>query len=322
MDRVNIVSFTFELEPEANRILTDAGLQTRTIAAADRTSWTTADLLAAWNKAGGAEGMISGADLPLDRAFLLGAKGLKAISLNCAGYDHVDLRAAAEAGIKVCNVPRQNFDAVADFTWGMILSLMRRIVEGDRMIRAGHWCSGVEKGMAVCGKTLGIIGFGAIGQAVAKRAGGFDMTILSDSRKKDPELARRYGVTYVSTEELLAQSDIIVLSCPLIDATWHLINQKTLALVKPSAVLINPSRGPIIDTEALVDALQSGRLAGAALDVFETEPLYASPLFEMPQLVLTPHMGGLADREINRVACQSARNLADLLQGNPVNSQL
>ncbi|MBN1552076.1 NAD(P)-binding domain-containing protein, partial [bacterium] len=274
------------------------------------------------NDMGGAEGMISGADITLTEQFLSQARGLKYISLNCSGYDHIDLDAARANKIQVSNVQRMNYNAVADFTWGMILALMRRINEGDKSIRSGKWCDEVKMGIAVSEKKMGIIGLGSIGQAVARRAKGFDMTLISDSRKRDPKIAAKYDITYVSREDLLSSSDIIVLTCPLVEETRHMISHNEFKKMKSDAVLINPSRGGIIDTEALIWALQNGIIAGAALDVFETEPLYSSGLFDLPNVLLTPHMAGLADREISLVAQRAAVNMVDFLLGKKLNEQI
>lgn len=160
-------------------------------------------------------------------------------------------------------IPRQNFDAVADLAWGLILSVMRKIVEGDKNIRSGHWCDGVARGIAVSKKTLGIIGFGAIGQAVARRGTGFDMNIIYDNLVEEKEIGAKYNAEYVSRERIFKEADIIISTCPLTDETYHLINADSIALMKPTAVVINPSRGGVVDTQALYEALKNGRIAGA-----------------------------------------------------------
>jgi len=321
--KVLIVSFSFEQEEEAFQVLRDGGYEPVLLAEKDRAGFSEDDLAAYWK--GLPEkpaGIIMGADIALGEKFASQADGLKAISLNCAGYDHLDLAAFQKRNIIICNVPRQNFEAVADFAWGMIICVMRRIAEGDRAIRSGKWCKGVERGIAVSGKTIGIIGFGAIGQAVAKRAMGFDMRILVSSTSRKPELALKYNAIYVDRETLFKEADIIIPTCPHVPETHHIINKNSIALMKKSAVVVNPSRGGIIDTEALYNALKEGRIAGAALDVYEKEPLYESKLFELENVVLTPHMGGLADREIHNVAMQSAYNMISLLEGKPTGSEI
>lgn len=321
--KVLIISFSFEQEQEAFQVLRDAGLEPVLLAEKDRIGYTEKELLEYWESLEEKpSGILMGADIPLGENFAEHAQGLEAVSLNCAGADHLDIQAFEKKGIPVCNVPRQNFDAVADLIWGLILAVMRRIPEGDRNIRQGKWCDGVARGRAVSKKTLGIISFGAIGQAVAKRASGFDMKVLVSSTSEKPELAERYGVTYVDRETLFRESDIIVPACPLTSGTYHIINAETIQAMKKDAVVVNAARGGIIDTEALIEALKAHRIAGAALDVFEEEPLYESRLFELDNVVLTPHMGGLADREIHHVAMQSAYHMVSLLNHETTGTEL
>ncbi len=321
--KVLIVSFSFEQEKEAFEVLTQAGYEPLLLAEKDRKGFGEGDLIAYWESLPEKPvGILMGADINLGRKFLGTVQGLRGISLNCAGYDHLDLEAFREAGVPVCNVPKQNFDAVADFIWGQILCVMRRIVEGDKNIRQGKWCQGVERGYAVSRKRIGIIGFGAIGQAVAKRAGGFDMEILVSSTSEKPDLAEIYGAKYVSRKELFETADIIVPTCPHVAETHHIINQESLALMKPGSVIVNAARGGIVDTEALYQALKNKSIAGAALDVFEEEPLLESRLFNLDNVVLTPHMGGLADREIHHVAMQSAYHMVSILRGETTGTEL
>ncbi|MEG1012101.1 MAG: NAD(P)-dependent oxidoreductase [Ruthenibacterium sp.] len=316
-DKVLIVSFSFEQEPEAFEVLRTAGYDPLLWALEQRGEvCTEEDLICYWNKLPVApRGIVMGADVPLTERFLSSVKTKpEAVALNCAGYDHLDLEAFARYGVKVCNVPRQNFSAVADLAFGLILNLMRKISQGDRNIRAGNWAKGVERGIAVSQKTIGILGFGAVGQTTAKRAMGFEMKILAYDVRENAEVAKQYGATYVTLEELFMQSDIFVVCAAATEQTYHLVNANTLKKMKPSAVLINASRGTIVDTQALLEALKEGTIAGAGLDVYEEEPLLHSELFAMENTVLTPHMGGLADREIHNVAMQAARNMVCFLQ--------
>ncbi len=315
-NKVLVVSFSFEQEPEAFEQLRAAGLEPILWSQAQRgENCCEQNLIDYWNALPEAPaGILMGADVTLGASFFSAVKQPPvAVSLNCAGYDHLDLDAFEKAGVRVCNVPRQNFSAVADLAFGLILALMRKIPQGDRNIRAGRWAQGVERGMAVSQKTLGILGFGAVGQAVAKRGQGFEMDTIAYDVYPNEEAARALGVRFVSLEELFRQSDIFVVGAAATADTYHLVNEKTLATMKPTAVLINASRGSIVDSAALAKALEKGVIAGAGLDVYEEEPLYESPLFAMDNTVLTPHMGGLADREIYNVAMQSARNMAALL---------
>lgn len=322
-NKVLILSFSFEQEKEAFRVLEEAGLAPLLLAEKDRKGYTEAELLEYWNRLEEKPaGILMGADIPLGKVFASQAAGLKYISLNCAGSDHLELAAFEEAGITICNVPRQNFDAVADFIWGLLFAVMRRIPEGDRNIRKGLWCEGVARGCAVSRKTIGIIGFGAIGQAVAGRAAGFDMKILVSSTSQKPELAEQYHAEYVTRDTLFQEADIIIPTCPLAPETYHIINKETIAKMKPQACIVNAARGGIIDTEALYEALQEHKIAGAGLDVFEEEPLLESKLFTLDNVVLTPHMGGLADREIHQVAMQSAYHMVSLLKGDITGTEL
>ena len=321
--KVLILSFSFEQEREAFEVLKDAGLEPVLFAEEDRKGFDEEAFINYWNcLPEKPAGIIMGADISLGEKFLQYSKGLEAISLNCAGSDHLDLEKFKDKGIIVCNVPKQNFDAVADFAWGLILGIMRKIPQGDKVIRQGRWCEGVERGIAVSGKTLGIIGFGAIGQAVSKRARGFDMNVIVSSTSEKADLAQKYNITYVERKKLFHEADIIVPTCPHVKETHHIINEETIGLMKRKAVLVNCSRGGIIDTRALYEALQSNRIAGAALDVYEEEPLRKSSLFDLDNIVLTPHMGGLADREIHHVAVQSAANMVKLLSGQSTGSEL
>lgn len=322
-NKVLIISFSFEQEPDAFQALAGAGLEPVLWANADRTGATEDDLIAYYKAMPEKPvGIVMGADIEITDKFLSVADGLIVISLNCAGYDHIDLESCRRHGIKLVNVPRRNFDAVADLAWGLILSYMRNIPKADKGIRAGSWATGVERSMAVSGKTLGIVGMGAIGQAVAKRAIGFDMNIVAKSGSRKAELAERYHLTFLDDEDFFRTADIIVLCCPNTEETYHMINKETLALMKSGAVLINPSRGALVDTDALIEALKEHRIGGAALDAYEEEPLLQSPLFELDNVLLTPHVGGLADKQIHDVAVLSAEHCAMVLAGNVENLNL
>lgn len=315
-ERVLIISFSFEQEPDALAELVNAGLEPVVWESKSRPDATEEDLIAYYNALDPKPtAIVMGADVPITEKFLSCSEGLKVISLNCAGYDHIDLEACRAHGVKVANVPRRNFDAVADLAWALILTYMRNTAKGNDAIRAGRWNEGVERSMAVSGKTLGIVGVGAIGQAVARRAMGFDMHIVAKSGSRKKELAEKYGITYLDDEEFFRQSDIIVLCCPHAENTHHLINKTTLAMMKPGAVLINPSRGGLVDTEALIEALRERRIGGAALDAYEEEPLLDSPLFALDNVLLTPHIGGLADKQIHDVAVASSVNCVAVLNG-------
>jgi D-3-phosphoglycerate dehydrogenase len=314
-DKVLIVSFSFEQEPEALEVLREAGYDPVVWKNSEREGCGEDDLIAYWNALPEKPvGLLIGADISIGDAFFQGVgKKPGAISLNCAGYDHVELEACAKNGVRICNVPRRNFAAVADLSWGLLLCLMRKIVAGDRSIRAGKWTERVDRGTAVSSKTMGIIGLGAVGRAVAKRATGFDMELIGYDVVEDESLKETYGLRYADLDELLEESDIVMVCAPANDATFHMIDGRAFEKMKRSAVIINTARGEVIDTEALVDALRDGKIAGAGIDVYEREPLTASPLFSLENTVLTPHIGGLADREIHDVAMRAARNMVELL---------
>lgn len=321
--KVLIVSFSFEQEQEAFDTLTDAGLEPILLAEKDRKGFDEEKLIDyIQSLEEKPSGIIMGADIDLGKKFVEAYPELKYISLNCAGSDHLDLKAFEDAGIIVCNVPRQNFDAVADLVWGLIISLMRNIVIGDKNIRAGKWVDGVARGRAVSKKTIGIIGFGAIGQAVARRASGFEMKVIASDPARNQEIANKYNVTYVENNQLFKEADIIVPNCPLLPSTHHLICKDTIAMMKDSAIIVNASRGGVINTEDLIEALKNNVIAGAALDAFEKEPLYESELFDLDNVILTPHMGGLADREIRNVAVKSAEHAVILQKDGKTETEL
>ena len=312
--KVLVISFSFEQEPEALQLLKDAGLDVTVWKDADRKGATEEDLIRLWNEMEEKpDGILIGADLPISRNVMEHTPGLKAVSLNCAGYDHLDLDALNEKTVRYCNVPRQNFSAVADLTWGLLIAAMRGIPNAERNLRSGNWVDGVARGVAVSGKTLGIVGFGAIGRAVAKRAQGFDMEVIAYTRHPREEFEDEYHMKYVSFDELLERSDVVVLCCAANESTYHIIDREALHKMKKTAFLINPARGSLVDTEALIEALQNGEIKGAGIDAYEEEPLLESPLFELNNVVLTPHIGGLADREIHNVAMKAAKNMVELL---------
>ncbi len=249
---------------------------------------------------------------------------VKVISRYGVGLDNVDLDAAADMGIVVTHYPGYCTSEVADHALSMILALNRRIVEQDRALREGAW---VEHGPAtrrilrgpvqpLREQTLGIVGFGRIGQAVAARAKPFNLTILAADPFIDPEVMVAAGVEPVTLEELLQRSDIVTIHAPLTPETRGLIDAETLALMKPTAVLVNTARGPIIDLPALAHALQEGKLAGAALDVVDPEPLPAdAPFYRMPNVILTPHSAYSSERSVDVVRRETLLEALQVLRG-------
>ena len=236
------------------------------------------------------------------------------------GYDNFNTDLMAQHGVWATNTPDAFYEATADLTIALILNVGRMVVKGDRYIRSGQWKRfepGVWDGVLLRDKILGIVGYGRTGQAVAERARAFGMSIIYNRRQivDDPE--------YRSLDDLLKQSDFVSLHTPLNDQTRHMINKEKLALMKEGAYLINMARGPVVDEDALVQALKSGHLAGAALDVHENEPKVHAKFIDMDNVVLTPHVGGGTNesRHMSRLLC--AENVALVLQGEapqtPVN---
>lgn len=308
--RIIAMSGTFETESSAVEALRRSGFEPEVVPLSERKGWTEEDYI---RRLEGRDGLIAGADFPISARIL--ETGLKAVSLNCTGTDHVALARATELGIPVYNTPGLSYDACADLSFGLMLAVMRRIVQGDHAIRSGRWNAGCERSPSVSGKTLGILGLGSIGLAVCRRAKGFGMEVLAQVRHPKPELAVEHGFSYVSREDLLARSDVLFICCPLTPETRGTIDTAALAALKPGTVLINASRGPIVDTAALIDALQSGHLFGAGLDVYDQEPLRESPLFKLDNVVLTPHLAGLADAQIEACAVKASENLIAFFQG-------
>jgi glyoxylate reductase len=252
----------------------------------------------------------------IDAELLAGAPRLRAVA-NCAvGYDNVDVRAAAARGIVVTNTPDVLTESSADLAWALLLAAARRVAEGDRMIRAGRWrgwSPDLLLGTDVHGATLGIVGLGRIGAAVARRGLGFGMRVVYTQRHR----ARRapHGVERLSLARLLAVADFVSLHVPLTAQTRHLIGARELARMKRTAVLVNTSRGAVVDETALVRALGRGRIAGAGLDVFEHEPRVPRALRAAPNVVLTPHIASATTATRARMAELAARNLAVALAG-------
>ncbi len=235
------------------------------------------------------------------------------------GTDNVDLTAAAAAGIQVSNTPVVTEDT-ADLTVALILATCRRLNEAEQALRKDDWAAGASMlGRRVHGATLGIVGFGAIGQAVARRSAGFAMNVLYHGPRRKPEGEADTGASYCeSLTDLLAQSDIVSLNCPLTDATRHLMNADTLAAMKPGAILINTGRGPLVHEAALVAVLESGHLGGAGLDVFEFEPSVTPALMELPNVTLLPHIGSATAQCRSEMVARALGNIHSFLESGTV----
>lgn len=250
----------------------------------------------------------------ITRESLSRATRLRAIGRAGAGLDNVDVDAATEKGIAVFNTPDANTVSAAELTFGLILALARRIPAADRSVKAGAWERERFMGFELAGKTLGVVGFGRIGSAVARRARAFDMRVVAADPALDPETARSIGVEAIGFDDVLALADVVSLHVPLTPATRGMIDDDALARMRPGALLVNAARGGVVDEAALVRALENGRLAGAALDVFETEPLPADhPLRAFDNVVLTPHIGARTKEAQENVSRHVALAVRDAL---------
>ncbi|MBB5851898.1 2-hydroxyacid dehydrogenase [Amycolatopsis umgeniensis] len=249
--------------------------------------------------------------------------GLKVVANVAVGYDNLDVPALAERGVTVTNTPGVLTDATADLAFGLLLAVTRRIGEGERLIRSRTPWSfhlGFLLGSGLQDKTLGIVGLGQIGQAVARRALAFGMRIVYSGRSRAAEdVEKTLGAKYVSVGELLRSSDVVSLHCPLTPETRHLIDADALKSMKPGAYLINTTRGPVVHEAALADALEAGEIAGAGLDVFEAEPEVEPRLLDRENVVLTPHLGSATVETRTAMAVLAAENVASVLAGgNPL----
>jgi phosphoglycerate dehydrogenase-like enzyme len=250
--------------------------------------------------------------LPLTDHVLAHAGKLKVIAIRGVGYDSVDIPAATARGIPVIVAPGFT-ESVADYTFALMLAVTRQVALADRLVRAGRWEVLVSTNIG--GKTLGIIGLGRIGKAVARRARGFDMTVLAADVVQDEAFARQYGVTYLPLPELLQRADIVSINAPLSRGTRHLIDAQTLRLMKPTAFLINTARGGLVDEQALAMALRAGRLAGAGLDVFHQEPLQHNPFQGLDNVVLSPHLGAYSQEGLREAGMLAAQGVVAVLKG-------
>ncbi len=269
-----------------------------------------------------AEGLLTWLVDRVDEALLARMPRLRVVSNYAVGVDNIDLQACTRRGIPVGHTPGVLTEAVADLTWGLILTVARGMLTAIRDAREGRWGTWTPTqwlGAELHGKTLGVVGFGQIGQAVARRARGFGMRILYTSRTRKPQAERDLQATFVPLEELLARSDVVALHVPLTPETRGMIDEAALRRMKPTAFLINVARGPVVDTQALVRALQEGWIAGAGLDVTDPEPLPPDhPLYRLPNCVITPHIGSATHETRKAMARLACENLLRGLQGQPL----
>ncbi len=259
------------------------------------------------------DAVIAGVD-HFSRQVIEAATKLKIIARCGVGYDKVDLAAAKERGVIVTTTPGANTISVAELTLGLMMAVARRIPQYDAKVKDGEW--GRLPGGELYKKTLGIVGLGAIGLEVAKRARAFDMRIVAYDTNVRPELAEQYDITYASLPEVLAATDYLSLHSPVLPSTKGMICRDTLSLMKPSAYLINTARGELVVEEDLYEALQAGKIAGAALDVFAQEPLRGS-LLKLSNVVLTPHVGAATAEAAGRVGDKAASEVIRVFHNEP-----
>jgi len=267
----------------------------------------------------GVSGLLCLGDDRIDRDVIAAGRSLRAISTATAGWDHIDLEAAAAHGIAVCHTPGAAEASVADLTMALLLACARGIVSADRFVRSGAWQCWTPylfQGIELAQSTLGIVGLGHIGLQVAHRAQGFGMRVLYHDVQRNEDAEERMGLLYGGLENLLRESDFVSLHVPLLPGTRGLIDARRLRLMRPSAFLINLARGGVVDHEALVEALRRGTIAGAALDVHHREPLPADdPILSLPNVILTPHIGANTRKAITRMTRQAAEELVLALRG-------
>lgn len=256
----------------------------------------------------------------IDEALFEAAPRLRVVANYAVGFNNIAVDVAKARGIVVTNTPDVLTDATADLTWALILAAARRIAEGHALVQSGEW-RGWEPtqllGSDLTGKTLGILGMGRIGQAVARRAAGFEMNVLYHSRRPLPGAAHPSAWRHVPMDELLTASDVLTLHLPLADDTRHIIGREQLRRMKPTALLMNTSRGPVVDEAALSEAVREGRLAGAGLDVYEHEPRVHPGLMALRQVVTLPHLGSATLATRTRMGMMCVENVEAVLAGRP-----
>lgn len=269
----------------------------------------------------GKDGLICHIISTVDDEVLAATPGLKVVSNVAVGFNNIDVAAARRRGIVVTNTPDVLTETTADFAWALLMAAARRVVEADQFARSGQWTRwqwDLLWGNDVYGKTLGIIGFGRIGRAVARRALGFGMRVLyHDAVRADAAVERELNATYAEPETVLRESDFVSLHTLYIPETRHLINERNLRLMKKTAILVNAARGPIVDEAALVKALTEGWIAGAGLDVFEEEPKIHPGLLPLKNVTLAPHIASASLDTRLAMATLAVRNCLAVLDGKP-----
>ncbi len=281
-------------------------------------SWKPGELAAA---VADCDGLLCQLTDPVSESVIAAAPRLRVISTISVGFDHVDLDAAARRDIPVTHTPGVLTETTADFAFALLLAAARRVVEADRFVRAGEWKQwelDLLCGHDVHGRTLGVVGAGRIGLAMARRARGFGMRVLCHSRSgSNPDVEAELGVEFTDFDTLLRDSDFVTLHVPLDDRTTHMIAAKELERMKPTSLLINTARGPVVDEAALCDALDRGEIAGAALDVFESEPHPDARLLERSNVVLAPHLASASVATRRTMTQMAVDDLLRVLAGQP-----
>jgi len=269
----------------------------------------------------GKDGLICHILSTVDDELLAAVPTLKVVANVAVGYNNIDVAAARHRGVVVTNTPDVLTETTADFAWALLMAAARRVAEADRFVRSGQWDRwqwDLLWGADIHGKTLGVVGFGRIGRAVARRALGFNMRVLyQDAVQADAAVERDLRASRVDLEALLRESDFVSLHTPFLPETRHLINARTLRLMKRSAILVNAARGPVVEETALVRALQEGWIAGAGLDVFEEEPKVHPGLLALTNVVMAPHIGSASLDTRIAMATLAVRNCLAVLDGKP-----
>ena len=251
----------------------------------------------------------------VDAEALAAAPRLKVVARAGVGLDNVDVPAATARGVMVVNAPTSNIVSAAEHAIALLLAAARRIAPADASLRAGQWKRSAYTGVELSGKTLGVVGLGKIGQLVAQRLAAFDVKLIAYDPYVAPARAAQLGIELVTLEELLRRADLITIHLPRTAETLGLIGKEQLALTKPGVIVVNAARGGLVDEEALAEAVRSGQVGGAGIDVYVTEPTTASPLFELPQVVVTPHLGASTDEAQDRAGTDVARSVQLALAG-------
>jgi phosphoglycerate dehydrogenase-like enzyme len=308
---------------EANREYVDEFLDQRDCVTIDFNATHPMDQDQLCDLVGEAEGLVTGLEWITARVMQHAPK-LKVISTGGVGYDHIDVEEATRRNIAVANCAGCNNHSVSELALGMMISLARNIGIYDQGIRAGGWqpYDTMRMGNELWGKTLGVVGLGRVGKSSALLGKAFGMRVLAADIAWDITFANQNGISFVPLDTLLEQSDFVTLHCPLTSVTRDMIDERAIELMKPTAFLINTSRGPVVKESALVNALARGRIAGAGLDVFRVEPHPDNPYVEFPNVVLTPHIGGATQEAYDRSLYLALVNITNVLNGTPPHCQI